>query len=219
MRLIQCAMAGLLLGAGCVLAQSPAIYTCVDSKGRRLTSDRPIIDCIDREQKELNPSGTLRRRVGPSLTAKEEAAEEEKARKAMLEQHRAAEEKRRDRALLTRYPNRLAHDKERSIALDLVDDVIEAADKRPMELIAQRRALANEAEFFKKDPSKMPERLKREIAENEEQQAGQKRFLAEKASEKVRINARFDEELERLRQLWALQAAPPTAALPAPPKK
>ncbi|WP_432214584.1 DUF4124 domain-containing protein, partial [Salmonella enterica] len=35
------------------------IYTCVDAKGRKLTADRPILDCIDREQKELNASGQV----------------------------------------------------------------------------------------------------------------------------------------------------------------
>ena len=28
------------------------IYTCVDATGRRITSDRPIMSCIDREQRE-----------------------------------------------------------------------------------------------------------------------------------------------------------------------
>src|SRR5436190_9468818 len=45
-------------------SQSEGIYTCVDSKGRRLTADRPIAECTDRVQKELNPSGTVKRQVG-----------------------------------------------------------------------------------------------------------------------------------------------------------
>ncbi|HET7868163.1 MAG TPA: DUF4124 domain-containing protein, partial [Burkholderiaceae bacterium] len=27
------------------------IYSCTDARGRRLTSDRPIIECLDREQR------------------------------------------------------------------------------------------------------------------------------------------------------------------------
>jgi hypothetical protein len=46
-------MAGLVACAGQVAAAAAAgasdsIYTCIDSKGRRLTADRPIPDCIDR---------------------------------------------------------------------------------------------------------------------------------------------------------------------------
>ncbi|OYX12745.1 MAG: DUF4124 domain-containing protein, partial [Acidovorax sp. 32-64-7] len=28
-----------------------SIYTCVDRQGRRLTADRPIAECLDREQR------------------------------------------------------------------------------------------------------------------------------------------------------------------------
>ena len=58
-------------------AQQPpvtgGVYTCTDAKGRKLTADRPIAECTDREQKILNPSGTVKAKVGPSLTAQEKA--------------------------------------------------------------------------------------------------------------------------------------------------
>ena len=90
------------------------IYTCVDGQGRKLTSDRPIPECLDREQKVLNPSGTVKQKVGPSLTAAERAQQEAKERAQQEEQSRLAEEHRRDRALLIRYPNKAVHDKERA---------------------------------------------------------------------------------------------------------
>ncbi len=64
-----------------------------------------------------HPSGTVKRKIGPTLTALEQAAEDDKARKAAEEQQRLAEEKKRERALLTRYPDQAAHDKERALAL------------------------------------------------------------------------------------------------------
>ena len=105
---------------------SGGIYSCVDSKGRRLTSDRPIVDCLDREQKELGASGTVRRVVPPSYTAEERARLEEQRRAEELERSRIAEERRRERALLIRYPNQAMHDKERAEALKQIDEVIEA---------------------------------------------------------------------------------------------
>ena len=48
-----------------------SIYTCVDRQGRRLTADRPIAECLDREQRELNSSGTTRRVIQPTMTASE----------------------------------------------------------------------------------------------------------------------------------------------------
>ena len=82
-------LAALLWGPVVVAAQTAGIYTCVDAKGRKLTSDRPIVDCLDREQLELNPSGTVRRKVGPSLTAQERAAEDEKQRQLAEERAQA----------------------------------------------------------------------------------------------------------------------------------
>jgi hypothetical protein len=82
-------------------------------------------------------------------------------------------------------------------------------------LTAQHQTLVTETDAYKGDAAKIPVRLKRLIEENELQQAAQKRFLAEQAAEKRRINARFDQELARLRSLWALQVVPAAPAAPA----
>ena len=189
------------------LAQSAPIaggvYTCIDAKGRKLTADRPIPECVDREQKVLNPSGTVRAKVGPTLTAQEKAELEQKEKRAQADQGRAAEEKRRDRALLTRYPNKTVHDQERADALTQIAAVTKAATTRSEELVRQRVAIDEEMEFYKKDPSKAPAYLRRQLDENTQSQSVQKRFIGEQEAEAKRVNVRFDDELGRLRQLWA----------------
>jgi hypothetical protein len=182
------------------------IYTCVDGQGRKLTSDRPIPECLDREQKLLNPSGTLSRRVGPSLTAAERAQEEAKAKQEFEERSRLLEERRRDKALLARLPNRAAHDKERADAIEQLEAASEAASTRLVELATQRKKLDDEMEFYRKDPSKAPHYLRRQVEENTQNTAAQKRFIAEQDEEARRINSRFDAEQVRLRQLWAISA-------------
>lgn len=184
-------------------AWAQGIYTCTDSRGKRITSDRPIMECNDREQRELNPSGTLRRSVGPSLTAQERAVEEAREKKAADEQIRQNEERRRNRAMLTRYQNQAAHDKERAEALQQVDEVMMAADKRMVELAHERAAIDAELEFYQSTPNKVPLKIRRQAQENEQNLASQKRFMADQQNEKKRVNARFDEELAKLRQLWA----------------
>lgn len=195
-----------------------SIYTCVDSKGRRLTSDRPIIDCIDREQNELSPSGKVVRKIGPSMTAEERAIEEEKQRKILEEKARIEEEKRRDRALLSRFPDKATHDKERNIALAVIDEVIKAAVRRVSELQWQRKKLDSEMEFYKGDAkgAQGMAQVKRQMDEHDNQVAGQKRFIANQEEEKRRINARFDEESLRLKPMWAKSAPPTVAAASAP---
>ncbi len=194
-------------------AQQPpvtgGVYTCTDAKGRKLTADRPIAECTDREQKILNPSGTVKAKVGPSLTAQEKADLELKDKRDAEERNRAAEEKRRDRALLTRYPNKGVHDQERAEALSQIEAVVRAASTRLKELDRQRASIDEEMEFYKKDPTRAPAYLRRQQDENAQSQAVQRRSIAEQEGETRRVNARFDDELGRLKALWAQMAPAP----------
>ncbi len=217
------ACAGAALAALCgasAQAQQPVqpgpggIYTCVDAKGRRLTADRPIAECTDREQRVLGPSGTERGRVGPLLSDQERAAQEARRRKEAEDRARAIEERRRERVLVARYPDQAAHDAERAAAIAKVDEVTAVAVARVAELRSQRKKLDAEMEFYRRDPSKAPMGLRRQIAEQDDSIALQQRFIASQEDEKRRVHQRFDAELAQLRPLWAAQQAPP--AMPAP---
>ena len=215
-------MGGVLLatlGADWARAQAPGtsggIYTCVDRNGRRLTADRPIAECLDREQRELGPSGIVRRQIGPSLTEQERAAQEAQRRKEAEARARELEERRRERALTARYPDKATHDVERAAVTQMVEDVTATAEKRLVELAQQRKAFDVEMEFYKKDPSKAPMSLRRKIAENEESIAEQQRFIAGQDQEKRRVHQRFDVELAQLRKLWDAQRMPVSGATPA----
>ncbi len=183
-------------------AWAQGVYTCVDGKGRKLTSDRPIPECMDREQKVLNASGTVKQTVGPTLTAQERVQQEKKEKMELEERTRISEERRRDKALMTRYPNKAVHDQERNEALAQIGVVKQAAINRINELKGQRDKLNAEMEFYKKDPAKAPAYLRRQVEDNEQSAAVQKRFIAEQDDESKRVNQRFDDELIRLRQLW-----------------
>ena len=206
----------LTLGAELASAQSQGatggIYTCVDRNGRRLTADRPIPECLDREQRELSPSGITRRQIGPSLTELERAAQDAQNRKDAEERARVVEERRRERVLVARYPDKAAHDVERAAAIQMVDDVTATAEKRTLELKAERKKLDVEMEFYKKDPNKAPMTLRRKIAEIDDSLAEQQRFIAGQDQEKRRVHQRFDTELAQLRKLWDAQRVPPSAA-------
>lgn len=184
---------------------SAGIYTCTDARGRTLTADRPIAECNDREQRELNPSGSVRRKVEPTYTARELQEREDRAREAAIVAARQTDERRRERALLVRYPNLATHDRERGEALAQIDAVTQAARKRISELGEDRKKIDEEMEFYKQDPSKAPGALRRKIDENTQSVAVQNRFVLEQEDEKKRVNARFDEERTRLKALWTPQ--------------
>lgn len=207
-KFLGCALAWATVGPACAMeAGVPAgIYACTDAKGRRLTADRPIAECVDRDQRVLGNSGVELRRVGPTLTENERAELDAQRRRDQAEQRRVREERSRERALIMRYPNQAVHDSERADALSQVDQVISVARQRQQELQARRTALNGEMEFYRKDPAKAPASLRRQVEENTASQEEQQRFVQQQDEEKRRINERFDAELAQLRPLWAAGA-------------
>lgn len=198
-------------GSGSSGAAGLSIYTCVDKSGRKLTSDRPIPECVDREQRELGPSGTVRRVVGPTLTDHERVAIEVKRRKDNEERLRVVEERRRERVLTTRYPDKATHDIERAAAIGMLEGASVAASQHIQTLRNDRLKLDVEMEFYRKNPTKAPMTLRRQIAENEENIQERQRFLGAQAQEKRRIHQRFDLELAQLQRLWAQQQPVPAS--------
>jgi len=76
--------------AACAGVKAQGIYTCIDAKGSKRTSDRPIPECSDREQRVLGKDGTLKRIEPPTMTPNERAEQEAAKRKEADERACAA---------------------------------------------------------------------------------------------------------------------------------
>ena len=203
-------LAKTLCGLAFSLATAPVwagIYTCVDSKGNRLTADRPIAACTTKEQQILNSDGSVRAVVPPTLTAEERMAKEARERAAAEQRLALQDAARRDRNLVVRYPNEAAHQRARESALDTVRLAIKTTELRLKDLAQQRKPLVSETEFYQGKP--MPPKLKSALDANDAALEAQKSAVASQAAELDRINKIYDVELERLRRLWA-GAAPGT---------
>ena len=181
-------------------APSGGIYSCVDSQGRRLTSDRPIADCATREQRVLNKDGSVQRVLPPTLTAEERAEREAAQRKAELARAAQADAVRRDRNLMARFPSEAVHNKAREAALDPVRVAMKATELRVKELARERKPLLDEAEFYQ--GRTVPARLKQQLDANDAGVAAQRQSAANQEQELARINRLYDLELDRLRRLW-----------------
>lgn len=220
LRVLRAAMAVLVLGSG-LLAQAQTaaepvgtgVYTCLDDKGHRLTSDRPIAECNAREQRVLNRDGSLRRVIPPPMTADERAEREAADRKLALVKAAQADAVRRDRNLMNRYADEASHRRARESALDTVRAAIKATEARLKELAAERKPLLDEAEFYK--GKALPMRLKQAIDGNDAAVDAQKSSAQNQTVELDRINKLYDAELARLRRLWG--GAQPGSLGPAVP--
>lgn len=177
-----------------------AIFTCTNAAGRKLTADRPIAECLDREQRVLNRDGSLRTVLPPSLTSDERAAMEDTERRRTLERVARQDAIRRDRNLLMRYPDEPAHGKARDAALDTVQESIRSLEQRVAELDKERKPLLAETEFYQ--GKALPAKLKSRIESIDVSLEAQRALVVNQQAELGRITALFDAELARLRRLW-----------------
>ena len=190
-----------------VSAQKPAgsIYTCVDDRGRLLTRDRYIAECSHKEQRILNRDGSLREVVPPTFTADERAQREAAERAARAAREARNDAVKYDRLLVARFPDKERHDRARDGGLEPSRHAIDAANGRLKELEAQRKRYDDEAEFYR--GRRLPPSLRQQIESNEVAKGAQLTAIRNARAEQDRINANFDAELARLRQLWG--GAPP----------
>src|SRR6476646_3443522 len=137
--------------------------------GKKVTSDRPIPECANKEQRELFPDGSLKRIIPPTPTADELAAKEEKDREAKLEFAARSDAVRRDRNLMQRFPDEAAHRKAREKALDELRIAGRIYADRIAELMIEKKKLDDEREFYENAQVKkpLPSQLKQKIDAND----------------------------------------------------
>lgn len=195
------AAAGLLLGAPALAAAQVLIFSCTDAGGKRLSSDRPLIECSGREQRVLNADGSLNRILPPPLTADERAVLEERERRAAAERTAKLEAVRRDRNLLARYPTEASHEAARTAALEDARGALRSSQARLASLAAERKPLMVEAEFYA--GKTLPLKLRSQLDAIDAAVEAQRNLNANQQAELLRVNALYDADLSRLKKLWA----------------
>jgi hypothetical protein len=186
--------------AAAMPADARAIYTCVDDHGRRITADRPIADCLAREQRVLNSDGSLRGLLPPTLSADERAEKDARERRSAEARTVQADLVRRDRNLMQRYANEAAHNKAREASLDTVRLAIRASELRLRNLATERKPLIDEADFYK--GRTLPPMLKAQLDANDASVEATRSAAAGHQTELGRITQLYDAELDRLKKLW-----------------
>ena len=201
-----------LLLCGASAARGADIYTCVDASGKRLTSDRPIQACIDREQRQLSASGTVKRILPPSYTGKEAAALEAQKKQAEEERLKADAKVRSMAALVQRYPNAQAHNAARMAGAEEITSRIREGYARLQMLYSERAEIKKELEFYAKTPDSIPPKLRLQVQSADQSEKTATTYIAAQRQELVAWHKRYDEELAVLQTLWNKGAAPAASA-------
>jgi hypothetical protein len=174
-------------------------FQCVDASANAATSDHRISGCRG-PQTARTPTGRIISLSATLSLVEQEAVDENNRKRAeAVAAHKAAV--RLDSNLLAKYPNEAAHRSARESALDIVRKSMERSEQRLSTLSIERKPLANEAEFYV--GRDLPFKLKLALDSNDASIGAQKSLLQNKRLEMADMNARFDNELDRLRKLWA----------------
>jgi hypothetical protein len=176
------------------------LYSCVSPQGQRISRDRLIDECISVEQTVRRGDGRVDR-IPPALSPDEVARREADKVHAEAERQRKIKEDRADRSLVSRFPNEAAHATARKEALVGADTAIRIAKERIVALEAERKTLADEAEFYP-GGRPLPPKLKSDIDRNDAALKAQRAFLQNQQGEEARINELYDEQLAKLKKLW-----------------
>jgi hypothetical protein len=197
---------------------SPRIFQCVLPDGKKITSDKPITECMTagKAQRALNSDGSERGVFEAPLTEDEKVERERSRRQKEAERTAYEIEVRRDRDLMKRYPDEPAHGRARARALDDVASSVRSSEARIKLLLQERKPLQDEAEFYV--GKSMPSKLRLALDSNDASLEAQRSLVQNQQIEIVRVNTLYDGELARLKKLWAgapFGSAGPPASAPA----
>ena len=190
---------------------SSVAYTCTDASGRRITSDRPIPACLDREQRMISSTGTVRV-VPPQQTAVERQAQDARKREQELAQRQQEREQRRASTLINRYPTPASYEAARTQDQAAAKIRRDEAQARVQELQTTLKPLETEIAAFGKDPAKVPAALRNRAKRLHDDINLQQSVVKQEQSEIDRINVRYDTDLPVLKAEWAKRAGSTAAA-------
>lgn len=188
-----------------------ATYKWVDDKGVVHYSDKLPPEGVNKGNVELNSQGVPIRKTDPALTPEQRRAreiEDERRRQSVREEE---EFERRDRALLASYTSEGEIELARNRALKTIEDVVQSAIGYSEQLT--KRKVVTEAKKADYRGKPVPVAIESELESVAVEIARQADLIAQKKREAVAVNAKYDADKKRWRELVAAKGgAAATAA-------
>jgi DNA repair exonuclease SbcCD ATPase subunit len=161
-----------------------------------------------KRHEELSKHGTVIKEQEAAKTPEELAAiraEREQKRKEEAERKRLEKEQAaRDRVLLDTFTTEEDLELARKGKLQAIDTRIHHAESRVKKLHESLEKLQDEAATLERSGKQVPEGLQKNISGVQRQIGENDDFIKERREEEVHVNAKFDDDLERYRELKAM---------------
>jgi hypothetical protein len=192
-----------LLPLTAVQAQS---FRCVGTDGKKYYGSTVPQQCLGQPVEQLNPQGMVIKRFDAAASAAErekKAAEDEERKKREII---TKEEGRRNRALLATYNDEKDIEQARARALKDNEAAVKDVEKRIGGLKTRLGELKKELDFYS-GKNKPPAKLAEDIRSTEFDIQTQEDLMAAKKREVDQINARYDSDKKRYKELKGNAAA------------
>lgn len=209
------AFLGMWLVAGALPAAAAGMYKWIDDKGVVHYSDQMPPEEVNKGTVMLDKQGRQVKKIEPAPTAeqlKAKAAEEEQQRATT----RVKEEKaRKDLALLQSYSSEEEIDIARNRAISAIDGQIKSAESYSADMNRRKQELDKQKAAAAGKP--IPAAVENELSTINEELGRQARLIAQKKEELAVINARYDANKQRWRDIRdeQIKAAAEARAAPA----
>ena len=188
-----------IIGSTEILAAK--LYKWIDDKGVTHYSETMPPELKDRKSTEIDKWGrVLKQNEAPPTPEQLRALEEKKERQA-LETKQAAEQRRRDNALLNTYTTESEIDAARARAIAGATQTREAIAVRQKALRARTEELRRNVETLRKEGKPLPESLRDELTANEKEDAKISGDLKTKNDEIAKLAAKYDQDKQRFKEL------------------
>ena len=214
-----CFAAWLALGA--LPAMAAGMYKWTDDQGIVHYSDQMPADAVNKGGTVFDKQGRQIKKIDPTLTPaqiKAKEAEDERLRQLAKTQE---EKSRRDIALTHSYTSEEEIDFARSRALLAIESQLKSAETYIADLTKRQQELKRDKLAYGTKP--VPGTLDTELTGIDEELARQDKVLAQRRAEITAINAKYESDKQRWREIRADQGKPPVPAAtntpPAPPSK
>lgn len=197
-----------------------AAFKCTDKSGRTHIGDTPPPQCADVVMYETSPSGTVIRKIDPSLSGEQAKAKQEEIARQKEQERREFEQRRKDIALLATYSSEKDIDTSRDLNLKPIEARIKSAQERIKAVEKKQKELDDEMEFYKAGTSKAgakgggkaegkakgpPAQLTQDIERAKAEKATLEKSIADYQKELVDVSERYDADKKRWLALKELQ--------------
>jgi hypothetical protein len=203
----------LAISAALAAPAAHAAYRCKDEKGVTHIGDTPPAACANVPMQEVSRSGTVLRTIEPTLTPEQLKAKQDDAARKLEADKAAAEQRRKDIALLATYSSEKDIDTTREMNLKPIEGRIKSAKDRLAAVEKREKELETEMEFYKEGKGKAttrtrtaPAQLTADLEHIRSEKAALGRNIAGFEKEMQQVRERSDADKKRWLELRTLKA-------------